>query len=158
MTVEAKGESKGRDDSVRVDIWTWAVRLYKTRAFSGAACKKEQVLINGQRCRASRHIRVGDVIQVRRGALTRTVAVKAILSKRVGPKVVADFLIDQTPAEEYEKAAEIARQNRASAPQRGTGTGRPTKRDRRHLEQAMNEMAEAGEDFEEFVNSFLNQP
>ncbi len=145
---------EGSDDSARLDVWTWAVRLFKTRALAGASCKREQVLVNGQRCKASRQVRLGDEIQVRRGALTRTVEVKALLSKRIGAKVVEDFLIDKTPPEEYEKAAEVSRMMRDSLPQREAGSGRPTKRDRRNMETLKDELAGEGEDFDEFVKLF----
>ncbi len=143
-----------QDQSVRVDVWTWATRLFKTRALSGAACKKEQILVNGQRCRPSRQIRVGDRLEVKRGLLTRTIEVKALLSKRVGAPVVQEYLIDHTPPEVVEAAAEAARQAREATPQRAAGAGRPTKRERRDLEEIMEEAVEEKESFEAFVKSF----
>ncbi|MDF2375463.1 MAG: RNA-binding S4 domain-containing protein [Verrucomicrobiales bacterium] len=148
---------QSQDQSVRVDVWTWAVRLFKTRTLSGAACKKEQILVNGQRCRASRQIRVGDRLEVRRGLLTRTVEVKAVLSKRVGAAVVDDYLIDHTPKEVYEAAAEAFKQVREATPQRAAGAGRPTKRERRNLEEIMEEAVEEKEYFESFVKSFTRR-
>lgn len=144
-------------DGVRVDVWTWAVRLFKTRALSGAACKKEQVLINGQRCRPSRQVRVGDVLEVRRGLLTRTIEVKALLVKRVGAKRVEEFLIDRTPQEVYEAAAEALRLAREVTPQREAGTGRPTKRERRSLDELMIDSEDDMANFEEFVKSFTRK-
>lgn len=144
-------------DGVRVDIWTWAVRLYKTRALSGAACKKEQVLVNGQRCRPSRQVRVGDVIEVKKGLLVKTVEVRALLIKRVGAKRVEEFLIDRTPPEVYEAAVEAIRLARESTPQRDAGTGRPTKRERRSLDELMIDSEEDMANFEEFVKSFTRK-
>lgn len=142
-------------ESVRIDIWLWATRLFKTRNLSGAACKRHQVLVNGNRCRPARQVRVDDEIVVRRGLITKTVVVKAILEKRVGAKLVDDFLIDKTPPEEYERAAEAARFSRESgAPKRDRGSGRPTKRDRRDLDEAMGQIPEIEVSFEEFVKSF----
>ncbi len=146
-----------KEESVRVDVWAWSVRLFKTRTLAGAACKKEQLLVNGSRCKASRQVRMGDEVQVRRGVLTRTVEVKALLSKRVGAKVVDDYLIDRTPPEEYEKAAEAARLVRTVQPVREAGTGRPTKRERRSLDEVMNEAVEDNEQFEQFVKSFTRR-
>ena len=145
------------EQSVRVDVWTWAVRLFKTRALSGAACKKEQVLVNGQRCRPSRQVRVGDVLEVRRGLLTKTVEVKAVLTKRVGAKLVEEYLIDRTPEEVYEAAAEAIRLSREVTPQREAGAGRPTKRERRSLDQLMEDSEEDMACFEEFVKSFTRK-
>ncbi len=141
-------------ESVRVDIWTWAVRMFKTRSLSGAACKKEQILINGLRCRPSRQVRVGDVLEVRRGLLTRTVEVRAVLTKRVGAKRVEEFLIDRTPKEVYEAAAEAIRMSEESTPQREAGSGRPTKRQRRELEVAMEGEDVEDVSFEEFIKAF----
>ncbi|MDF1823229.1 MAG: RNA-binding S4 domain-containing protein [Verrucomicrobiales bacterium] len=148
------GRGKTDGESVRVDVWTWAVRLYKTRDLAGAACKKEQIVINGQRCRPSRHVRVGDRLEVRRGILTRSLEVRAILSKRVGAAVVDDFLIDHTPQEVYDAAAEAMAQAREATPRRESGSGRPTKRQRRELEEIMEEAVEERESFEAFVKSF----
>lgn len=150
-------EEASQELSVRVDVWTWATRLFKTRSLSGAACKKEQVLVNGQRCRPSRQIRVGDKVEVKRGFLTRTVEVKALLSKRVGAPKVDEYLVDLTPPEMYEAAAEMARQAREVAPQREAGAGRPTKRERRDLDEIMEEAVEERESFEAFVKSFTRR-
>lgn len=145
------------ENCVRVDTWAWAVRLFKTRALAGAACRREQVTINGQRCRPARRVRVGDRIAVRRGLLTRTVEVKAILEKRVGAKRVEEFLVDRTPPEVYEQAAEALRLARESSPQRDSGTGRPTKRERRELDELMEVSEEDMMEFEEFVKSFTRR-
>lgn len=110
--------------------------------------------MNGQRCRPSRQIRVGDRLEVRNGLLTRTVEVGALLSKRVGAPAVGEYLIDHTPPEVYEAAAAIGREVREATPQRAVGTGRPTKRERRDLEEIMQEAVEDREFFEAFVKSF----
>lgn len=138
---------------MRVDAWAWAVRLFKTRSLASAACRKEHLLVNGQRCRPSRQVRVGDRIEVSRGALTRTLEVKALLAKRVGAKLVEDYVIDHTPAGVYEAAAEKSRRTREEAPQRESGSGRPTKRERRALDEAMNR-EEDPLSFEDFVRAF----
>lgn len=144
-------------ESVRVDVWAWAVRLYKTRTLSANACKREQLLVNGARCKPSRQVRVGDLIEARRGPLNLTVEVKEILSKRVGAKRVPEFAIDRTPPEVYEAAEEARQLARNTIPQREAGTGRPTKRERRELDQLMEEAAEEQADFEEFVKSFTKR-
>jgi ribosome-associated heat shock protein Hsp15 len=105
---------------------------------------------------------VGDVIEIRRGPLTRTIEVKVLLTKRVGAKRVEEFLVDLTPPEEYEAAAQAARQDRESGPQRERGSGRPTKRERRELRGLLDKElqegeAEGGESFEDFVKAFLRR-
>lgn len=144
-------------ESVRIDVWAWAVRLFRTRALSGAACKKEQILVNGQRCRPARQVRAGDRIEVRRGLLTRSLEVKAVLQKRIGAKLVDQYVIDLTPPEVYEDAAEAIRLAREVTPQREAGSGRPTKRERRSLDELMEESVENMAEFEEFVKSFTKR-
>lgn len=158
-----EGESKQSLESVRVDLWAWAVRLYKTREQAGAACKKAQLLVNGQRCRAARPVRVGDEIRLRQGLLVRTLGVKALLRRRVGAKEVPTYLVDLTPPEEYERVAAIERETRESVPHREAGSGRPTKRDRREIDEldpgdGFGEEAIEAPSFEEFVKAFLKPP
>jgi ribosome-associated heat shock protein Hsp15 len=150
-------EANNTDESVRVDVWTWAVRLYKTRTIAATACKREQLLVNGARCKPARHVRIGDLIEVRRGPLTLTVEVKALLTKRVGAKMVEEFAIDQTPPEVCVAAKEARQLARKTMPQREAGTGRPTKRERRELDELMADAAEEQADFEEFVKSFTKR-
>ena len=94
---------------------------------------------------------------MKRGVLMRTVLVKALLSKRIGAKVVYDYVTDLTPPEEYEKAAEAARLARTVQPVREAGTGRPTKQERRSLDEVMDDAAEDNANFEEFVKPFIRR-
>ncbi|HAK00014.1 MAG TPA: hypothetical protein DCM62_08320, partial [Bacteroidales bacterium] len=94
----------GSSESVlRIDKWLWAVRLFKTRSLASEACRTAKVTIEGKPVKPSREVQVGMKIMLREGPLTRTVEVKAVPPNRVGAKLVADFLIDHTPMEEYEK-------------------------------------------------------
>jgi ribosome-associated heat shock protein Hsp15 len=112
----------------RIDKWLWAVRLFKTRSLAANACRNGHALINGQRVKPSRDVRVGEVISSKTGLIQRTVKVLGFPPSRIGAKLVPEFLEDLTPASEYEKA-------RASAapPQFAwsKGQGRPTKKARR---------------------------
>ena len=117
--------------SVRLDKWLWAVRLFKTRTQAAAACTAGKVTINGQPTKASRDVRVGDVIVAQLGELTKTVKVIGVIEKRVGAKLVSQFLEDLTPASEYEKPRE---KNLTPFIFRPKGAGRPTKRDRRKMD------------------------
>ena len=117
---------------VRLDRWLWAVRLYKTRTFAAAACRGGHVTIGGQRVKPSHSVRISEVISARTGEITRTVKVTALLDRRVGPKLVENFLEDMTPASEYLRA--IRAREELGAPQRERGAGRPTKKERRQLE------------------------
>jgi len=163
-----EGEASQSLESVRIDLWSWSVRLYKTREQAGAACKKAQLLVNGQRCRAARPVRVGDEISLRQGLLVRTLAVKALLRRRVGAREVPTYLLDLTPAEEYERVAAIEREAREATPQREAGSGRPTKRDRREMDgigpfdggpvDGFGEEPTEAPSFDEFVKAFLKPP
>jgi ribosome-associated heat shock protein Hsp15 len=122
-------------NSVRIDKWLWAVRLYKTRTLAITACKGNKVTIGGEPVKPSREVKVGEIISARTSEVNRTVKVLGLLEKRVGPKLVADYLEDLTPAEEYLAAIQ---RNKNPVSQRPRGSGRPTKRDRRQIEQFNN--------------------
>lgn len=92
--------------AVRIDKWLWAVRLFKTRSQATAACAAGKVRIGDQPVKPSRTPRVGEVITAKVAGITRTVKVVELLEKRVGAKLVADYLEDLTPASEYEKRPE----------------------------------------------------
>lgn len=142
-------------DEVRIDQWAWAVRLARTRALVATACEKGALLVNGQRCRPAKRVRVGDTVSFVTPDLTRTFFVVGLLKRRVGASRVADYLTETTPPELL-AAASASRQTRVSAPRRESGTGRPTKRDRRNLEELMEDAVADQEDFWEFVKAMQN--
>lgn len=117
--------------SVRIDKWLWAVRLYKSRSVAAEACAAGKVQINGQPVKPSRMVKVGDLILAVAGEINRTLKVIALLEKRVGAKQVEHFAEDLTPASEYSKPKEKSFQPFAFRPK---GIGRPTKKDRRKIE------------------------
>lgn len=119
-------------NEVRIDKWMWATRIFKTRTIAAEACKKNRVMINGANVKPSRMIRTGEVIQVRKPPVTYSFKVLALTESRMGAKLVSGFLENVTPPEEYE----ILELNRISGfVGRAKGLGRPTKKDRRELEQ-----------------------
>ncbi len=121
-------------ESVRLDKWLWAVRVYKTRREATEACRRSAVQLNGQTAKPSSRTRPGDEVTARTDALTRTLRVIGLTEKRVGAARVEEFLEDRTPAEEYE--AERQRRENARLHAR-PGAGRPTKRDRREIERLL---------------------
>jgi ribosome-associated heat shock protein Hsp15 len=123
--------------AVRVDKWLWAVRLFKTRTLATEACRGGHVTADGQEVKPAREVRVGEIYKVRISPLVRTVKVIALLDKRVGPKLVDQYMEDLTPASEYLKQME-ARQTALF--KREKGAGRPTKRDRREIEGLLGEI------------------
>ena len=122
---------------MRVDKWLWAARLVKTRGIGADAVKAGRVQVNGKVIKPSRALKPGDRLELRHGEVRRTVIVRE-LSERRGPAKVAELLYEETP-ESVEARAQHAAQKRIEAalrPKYDDAAGRPTKRDRRRLEQA----------------------
>src|SRR6187399_1531815 len=91
-------------DTMRLDKWLWAVRLCKTRQQATDACRLQRIRIGGQDVKASRLIKLGDIIEVRQEDITRTVRVKQAIGIRVGAKLVPESMEDLTPAVEVAAA------------------------------------------------------
>jgi ribosome-associated heat shock protein Hsp15 len=116
------------EGTVRVDSWIWSVRLTKTRSLAAAACKAGHVRVNNERVKPAQAIRVGDEVRLRQEGFERIVEVKRVVRKRVGAPVAAECLLDKSPPPPpREEVVVVARRER--------GAGRPTKRERRELEQ-----------------------
>lgn len=121
-----------KESTARLDKWLWAVRLFKSRALAADACRAGSVHINENAAKPSRDVHPGEIVTVRQGLVLRTLEVVAVPKSRVGAKQVPEFCIDRTPAEEFEKARQQKVQHFL---EREKGSGRPTKRDRRQLDQ-----------------------
>jgi ribosome-associated heat shock protein Hsp15 len=117
--------------SVRIDKFVWAVRLYKTRSLGAEAVKSEQVMLNDAPAKPAATVKAGDEIKVKRNPIWRTYRVKALLKNRVGAKLVDGYLEDITPAAELEK---LEMMKLMPGYDREKGKGRPTKRERRELD------------------------
>lgn len=120
--------------SARLDKWLWMVRIFRHRSLATDACRAGSVEIGGQAAKPARDVRTGDVITVRQGVVLRTLVVRGTPASRVGAKLVAAFLEDRTPPEEFAKAK---RQPVEHLLAREKGSGRPTKRDRRLLDRLL---------------------
>ncbi|MBX3746161.1 MAG: RNA-binding S4 domain-containing protein [Verrucomicrobiae bacterium] len=118
-------------DLLRIDKWLWATRCFKTRSQAAEACRNGHIRIQDHPAKPSRDVRVGDTLSVRSGPLTRTLRIRALPERRLAAARLPEFLEDLTPPE----ALEQARPTASPSPQRPHGTGRPTKRDRRRLDQ-----------------------
>ena len=119
---------------VRIDKWLWATRLFKTRTIATEACKKNRISIGGVNVKPSRMIKIGDVVQIRKPPITFSFKVLALAEKRMGAKLVPEFLENITPPEQYE----LLEINKITGfVDRARGLGRPTKKERRDLEQFM---------------------
>lgn len=127
----------------RIDKWLWAARIFKTRTLAADECKKGRVTINSAQAKASRNVKPGDIVSVRKPPVTYSFKVLQAIEKRVGAKLISEVLEDVTPKEQRD----ILELSRISGfVNRAKGTGRPTKKDRRELEDFM--MPEFYGDFE----------
>jgi ribosome-associated heat shock protein Hsp15 len=122
-------------EGVRIDKWLFAVRLYKTRSMASEECRKGKVTINGMPVKPSRELKEGETIQLRRPPITRSYKVLALTENRMAAKLVPEFMVETTPASELE-ILEV--QKNMSFFNRERGTGRPTKKERRDLDDFFN--------------------
>src|SRR6056297_327542 len=115
----------------RIDKWLWAVRIFKTRSMAMNACKKGRVLINGQQVKASKNVKVGEIVTVKKRPVFYKYEVLGILSKRQSAKIAENYKKDITPKEELTK---LEAQKLQPFEKRDKGAGRPTKKERRILD------------------------
>ena len=119
-------------EGVRIDKYLWAIRVFKTRTDATDACKGGKVKVGTVNAKPSRDVQVGEEISVRKGVATFTFKVLQLTDHRLGAKLVPDYALNLTPEEEL---------NKFRAPvetfflTRDRGAGRPTKKDRREIEQ-----------------------
>lgn len=122
-------------DKVRIDKWLWAARFYKTRSLATDDIGKGRVQINGVEVKPARDVRYGDTVEMRHNAVVRTVVVRGISDRR-GPAPVAQQLYEETAAS-VQLRQQMAEQRRmGTEPALSLTQGRPTKHDRRKLEDA----------------------
>lgn len=143
----AEGQTKAAE--ARLDKWLWAARIYKTRTLAADACKNGRVTINGAQAKPSRTVKAGDEVGVKKSPVTYTFRVRQAIEKRVGARLLPDILENITTPEQYE----LLEMSRISGfVGRARGTGRPTKKDRRALDEFADEtpLAATGDfDFDE---------
>ncbi len=118
-------------EETRIDKYLWSIRVYKTRSDATDACKGGKVRLNGADVKPSRTVKPGDVITARKGAVTFSYRILALVDKRQGAKLVPQYAENITPQEELDKL---------KAPvetfflKRDRGSGRPTKKERRQMD------------------------
>ena len=126
-------------DSVRIDKYLWAIRVFKTRTEATEACRGSRVTVNGADVKPAREVKAGDLLQVRKGAVHFTYKVLAPLEKRIGAKEVERFAENLTPESEL---AKLRAPVETIFVQRDRGSGRPTKKDRRQMDELYDSMTE----------------
>ncbi len=120
------------DEPIRIDKYLWAVRLYKTRSLATDACRCGHVRLGGQPVKPSHEIKAGETYEISIEQLHRVIQVRQPLANRVGAKLVENYMTDLTPQKEYERI-QLVRQY--AFEKRDRGAGRPTKRERRDIEE-----------------------
>lgn len=115
----------------RIDKYLWCVRLFKTRSLATSACKEGKVKLNNVSAKSSKMVHVGDVVSIKNHGVFFLYKIKDTLSKRVGAKLVDNYIINVTPPEDLER---FKVHQMAQEVYREKGQGRPTKKDRRDID------------------------
>lgn len=123
-------------ESIRIDKWLWAARIFKTRSLAAEACKGGKVKMDQQAVKASREVKIGDIIDVQVNQLHKKVEVKDPIKNRVSAKMLEEVYIDLTPQEELERYEMVLA---SKTEYRGRGHGRPTKKERRLIDKLKND-------------------
>ena len=130
---------------VRIDKYLWSIRVYKTRSEATTACNGGKVRLNGADVKPSKAVKVGDQIVVRKGPVTYTFNVLQLIDKRQGAKLVPQYAENLTPEEEM---AKLHAPVETFFLKRDRGAGRPTKKDRRQMDDLWEFLSDVP-DFEE---------
>lgn len=130
---------------VRIDKWTWAVRIFKTRTIATDACKKGRVMVGGKPVKPSRPVKVGEIIEVRKPPVTYSFRVLALTQNRLGAKLVPDYMENVTPKSQLDLLDVV---KISGFIDRRKGLGRPTKREGRELAAFTDSISDDGWDFD----------
>lgn len=122
-------------DTARIDKWLWAARIFKTRTLAAEACKMGRVTVGGVAVKPSHVIKTGETVSVRKPPVTYSFRVLQCIEMRVGAKLLPEVYENVTDASQYE-LLEMARIS--GFVDRARGTGRPTKKERRSLDDFLN--------------------
>lgn len=131
---------------MRIDKFLWCVRVYKTRTLAASQCKLGKVWVNDELIKASRELKVGETVEIRKGPVHFSVKVIDFPKARIGAKLVSTYAKDVTSEEELAKLELIRLQARDLRPR---GLGRPSKKDRRVLDEFM-DIEDFGEEEEQW--------
>ena len=121
----------GQVSKIRIDKWLWAVRIFKTRSIATDACNSGKVKIDGKSIKPSRAIKLNETITVQKGIIKFIYNITGLIEKRVSAKIARENINDLTSEEEKFKMKAASVQPVAT---REKGIGRPTKKDRRHID------------------------
>ena len=124
----------------RIDKYLWSVRVYKTRSEAADACRSGRVKVNEMEAKASKEIKSGDIVSVRKNLITYTLRVIEPIDKRQPAKLVSIYVENITPQEELDK---LNSPKESVFLYRERGTGRPTKKERRDMDELFDSMDES---------------
>jgi ribosome-associated heat shock protein Hsp15 len=133
-------------NEVRVDKWLWSIRLFKSRTIATEACKEGKIKLGENYLKPSHEIKVGDLLTVFKEGFRLQIKVKDILAKRVSATLAKNFYENLTPEEELNKYKSWF-VGKAAAEMRAKGAGRPTKKERREIDDFKDETLNENEDF-----------
>lgn len=119
-------------EKLRIDKYLWAIRMFKTRTLASDACKAGRVKWDGQNIKPAHEVKLGEVYQISKGPDKKIVKVTGLLESRVDAKTAVNFYEDITPVEQTPAFKSMFQ---APLLKRDRGTGRPTKRDRREIDE-----------------------
>jgi ribosome-associated heat shock protein Hsp15 len=136
-------------DTIRVDKWLWSVRLYKSRTIATNACKESKIKVGEKNAKPSFEVKLSDIVHVKKNGFNFQFKVLRILPSRVGAPIAITAYEDVTPLEELNKYKAWFT-GKAQSEQRDRGTGRPTKKERRDIDDLKDD-----DEVEEFYMEFL---
>lgn len=123
-------------EKLRIDKYLWAIRMFKTRTLATEACKAGRVKLNGNNIKPSYEVKVGELYSISKGIEKKQIQVKDLLFNRVDAKTAVLYYIDLTPEEDTYRFKSVFH---APMLQRDRGTGRPTKKDRREIDDLLDD-------------------
>lgn len=124
-------------DTVRIDKYLWAIRVFKTRSEAADSCNGNKVKINGFTAKAAKTVKIGDRLEIRKAAVLYTYKVLRLSESRMGAALVPDFAENLTPENEL---AKLHTPKETIVLQRDRGSGRPSKKERRQLDELRNSL------------------
>jgi ribosome-associated heat shock protein Hsp15 len=128
-------------EKLRIDKYLWAIRIFKTRTFAADACKAGRVKLDSQNIKPSHEVKIGEIYQVSKGIERKVLKVTGLLENRADAKTVIDFYEDITPVEQTQAFKSMFH---APLLKRDRGAGRPTKKDRREIDDLKDDFFEKG--------------
>ena len=129
-------------EKLRIDKYLWAIRIFKTRTLASDACKAGRVKLDNQNIKPSHEVKINETYQISKGIDRKVIVVTGLLESRADAKTVINFYKDVTPVEQTQAFKSMFH---APVLTRDRGAGRPTKRDRREIDELKDDFFEKKE-------------